>query len=80
MVLETPVKLYMTAGFFEKKKKCFIGKFGHQLFLNFVSNENLCYLLYSCPDPIFEENLVLEIWAKKPLTSQIVGFLNQMYL
>ena len=45
MVLETPVKLYMTAGFFEKKK-CFIGKFGHQLFLNFVSNENLLFTIF----------------------------------
>ena len=74
MLLETPVKLFMTAGLFEEKKNYW--KIWSQLFLNFVSSETLCYLLYFCLNPIFEENLVLEIWTKKPLASQIVGFLK----
>ena len=27
-------------------------------------NESLCYLLFSCTDPIFEKNLAPDIWAK----------------
>ena len=49
-------------------------------FLNMVYNESLCYLLYSCTNPIFGKNLVPGIWAKMLLANQIAGFLNQLYL
>ena len=62
-------------GFYE-----FSGKLSNQLFLNLVYKESLYYLLYSCTNPIFVENLVPEIYAKMLLANEIAEFLNQLYL
>ena len=45
-----------------------------------VYKESLYYLLYSCTNPIFVENLVPEIYAKMLLANEIAEFLNQLYL
>ena len=62
-------------GFFQ-----FVGKFGHQLLLNLIYNENLYYFLCSCTNPIFEKILVPEIWAKMFSANQITGLSNLPYL
>ena len=50
------------------------------IFTEFVYNEDLCYLLCSCTNPIFWKDLVPEILAKMLSASQIAGFLNQLFL
>ena len=74
-MLETHMKLCMTAGFFGKTflpskigkmgQKCFffvfIRKFGHSSVLNLFFNETLHYLLCSCTNFIFGENIKIKI-------------------
>ena len=93
MVLETRMKLCVTAGFsgkiFLRQKLTkngpktgffeFIEKFGHQFLLNLFYNQNL-YFLCSCTNPIFEKTFVPEIWTKMFSANQIAGFFNQPYL
>ena len=43
------------SGFFE-----FIGKMSNYFFLNLVYDESLCYLLYSCINPIFGNQIIWE--------------------
>ena len=47
-------------------------------FLILACNESAYYLLYSCANPIFGEDLVPEIWAKMLLANHIAVFLNQI--
>ena len=47
-------------------------------FQNFIYNEILYFLLYSCANPIFGENLVLEIWVKVLQANHIARFLDQL--
>ena len=56
------------------------GKFGHSFFQNLSNNESLYYLLCSCAKPIFEKDLVPEIWVKVLSPNQIAGFLNHRYI
>ena len=55
MVLETDMKLYVTARFYFKKIASKIRKMGQKLgfFLKLVFNESLYYLLYSYTNPLF---------------------------
>ena len=62
-------------GFYE-----FSGNFGRQYLLILFYNKNLCYLLCSSTDPIFEKMFVSEIWAEMFLANQIARFFNQPYL
>ena len=73
MVLETLMKLCTTARFFGRtfflqklgkwaKNRFFsIWKNCSQFLLNLFYNENVCYLLCSCTNPIFGKNLVPEV-------------------
>ena len=49
-------------------------------FLNLFYKESLYYLLCSCTNPIFGENVAPEIWAEMLFANQIAKFLNQLYL
>ena len=57
----------------------FTGKLSHCFFLNVVYAERLC-LFYHCTNPIFDKNLVHEIWTKMLLAYQIAWFLNQIHI
>ena len=65
MVLGAHVVLWLTESDFLRKKICLPQKwaknrvfwiywktFNHHFFLNLVYNESLCYLLYSCTNPV----------------------------
>ena len=72
---ENVPKIGAETGFFE-----FITKSGYLLFVNLAVDESLYYMLCFCTKTISGKNLDPKIWAKMLLASQIVGFLNQLYM
>ena len=76
--------LLYRAGFFLEKKFFFFAlkmvKMNHLLYINFFNDKSVYYLLCSCTNVMFMENLVPGIWAKMFLANKIAGFSNQLYL
>ena len=52
----------------------FSGKFSQYFFSDFFCNKSECCFLYSCTNPIFQENPVPEIYAKMLSANRIPGF------
>ena len=62
----------------------FIGKFSFYLFIylfwSLIHDESFYYLLHPFTNPIFGKIMIPEIRGKILLASEIVEFLNQLYL